>query len=119
MSLAMSDQEFDGALRPIIERFEKFYLGRSSHEIEIARCSDLIVIRCKGVLTDAESRLLHADPTTEGREMIVQMYRKMVRQAQESLTGAVESTLKVSVRSLFCDLDPTNGDSLLAMAYDA
>jgi uncharacterized protein YbcI len=110
--------DLDATLRPIVQRFEKFYLGRTSRETHISRLGDLIVIRSKGMLTDAESRLLHADPTPAGRDMVEQMFRKMVRQAQESFTGVVETALSVTVRSVFCDLDPNSGESIIALACD-
>lgn len=110
--------DLDSTLRPIVQRFERFYLGRNARETDISRAGDLIVIRSKGMLTDAEARLLHADATPAGREMVEQMFRKMVRQAQESFTSAVESALGVTVHSLFCDLDPSTGDSLIAMTCE-
>lgn len=110
--------EIESTLRPIIQRFERFYLGRNARETDITHTGDLIVIRSKGMLTEAEQRMLHADATPAGREMVEQMFRKMVRQAQESFTGAVESALGVSVRSLFCDLDSTTGDSLIAVTCE-
>ncbi len=110
--------ELDATLRPIIQRFERFYLGRTANETDIARIGDLIVVRSKGMLTDAESRLLHGDPTPGGRDMVEQMYRKMVRQAQESFTGAVESALSVTVRSFFCDIDATSGESIIAIVCE-
>jgi uncharacterized protein YbcI len=118
MSTTSSDADLEAALRPLFQRFERFYLGRSSRETDIARCGDLIVFRSKGMLTEAESRLLHADPTPDGREMVEHMYRKMVRQAQESFTGAVETTVGVTIRSLFCDLDPDTGESVIALACE-
>jgi uncharacterized protein YbcI len=118
MSTTASDADLSAALRPVFQRFERFYLGRSSREVEIGRCGNLIVFHCQGSLTDAESRLLQADPTPDGREMVAQLFRKMVRQAQESFTGAVESTLSVTVRSLFCDLDPEAGESVIVLAIE-
>lgn len=118
MNTTLSDAEIDSALRPLFHRFERYYLGRSSRETDIGRCGDLIVFHSKGMLTEAESRLLHADPTPDGREMVEQMFRKMVRQAQESFTGAVESALSVTIRSLFCDLDPNIGESVIALVCE-
>lgn len=116
--MTTSAAELDATLRPIVRRFEKFFLGRSPQETIIARCGSLIIIRSKGMITDAESRLMHADPTAAGRELVEGMFRKMVRQSQESFVGAIESALQITIRSLFCDIDPASGESLIALSCD-
>lgn len=112
----MTESQLADTVRPIYQRFEQLYLGRTAREVHVSRCGELIFIHCHGILTDAESRLIQADSTTTGREMVEQMFRKMVRQSQDAFTGAVESTLSVTVGSLFCDLDSTTAEGIIVLA---
>lgn len=70
------------------------------------------------MLTDAESRLVSADPTPAGRDAVERLYRLMVRSAQAGVVGAIESLTGVGVRAVHCDLDALAGESLLAFSLE-
>lgn len=106
------------AVSPLIERYLQFYIGRSPRDTRVSIGDSYLLVRSAGVLTDAEARLLHADPTPVSRELIERLFRRMFRQSAEVLTGTIESALGVSVRGVMCDLDAAAGESAVIVTFD-
>jgi uncharacterized protein YbcI len=111
-------QQIETAVQPLVARFEQYYLGRTSGEVRVQLIGDLLLVRSRGALTDAESRLMLSDPTPTGRDAIELLYRRMIRQSQAGLVSAVESLTGVEVRTVHCDLDAVSGESLLAFSLE-
>src|SRR5262245_54691335 len=101
---AATANDLETALRPVVTRLQRFYLGRTPRTTTLHRTDALIVIRMTGALTDAENRLVQADPSSASRDSIELLFRRMVRQAQDALVGAVESAIGQSVSGFFCDI---------------
>jgi len=110
--------DLETALRPVVSRFQRYYLGRTPRTTTFCRAAALIVIRMSGALTDAENRLVQADPSPTSRELIELLFRRTVRQAQDALVGAVESAISQSVTGLFCDLDASSSEALIALSTE-
>ena len=114
MSAAVRDLTV--TLAPIVQRLEQFFLNRAPRETIISQCEALVLIRWRGVMSEAERRMLHADAGSNSRQAIETLYRAMVQQATAALVEALEATASVAVQAVFYDLDTVADEALLTMA---
>jgi uncharacterized protein YbcI len=78
----------------------------------------VLIVRLTGILTDSESRLYQSDPSPGGQEMVEQVFRRLVRQTRDSLTGALGAATNWAIRSVLCDVDCATGDAILVLIHD-
>jgi uncharacterized protein YbcI len=106
------------AVAPLIERYVQYYLGRSPSETRVTVGDGFLLVAAAGVLTDAETRLLNADPAPGGRELIERLFRRMFRQSADVLTGTIETNLGVAVRAVMCDVDAAAGEAVIVVTFE-
>lgn len=106
------------AVLPVIRRYVRHFLGRSPESIEVQHIDGMLVIRLSEVLTDAEQRLYQSDPSPAGQEMVEQVFRKLVRQTKEALTGALSAATNWSICSVLCDVDCSTGEAVILLSYE-
>jgi uncharacterized protein YbcI len=104
----------EAAITSLVNRFAQFYLGRTPR-VQVRIVTDMVVVRLMDALTDAEGRLVQADPTPAGRDAVETLFRRSVRQAQPGLLSAIESVLSVPARSVHADLDATAGEGVIVV----
>lgn len=109
----------EDAVLPVIRRYVRHFLGRTPRTLSLLRTGNILVTYMTDLLTDAEMRLLQSDTSPASREMIEQMFRKLVRQSQESLIGAVQNASGANVGSVLCDIDCTVGTGVLVLVCDS
>lgn len=103
---------------PVVRRYVRHFLGRTPESIDVQSVNGLLIVHLTGVLSESENRLYQADPSPAGQEMVEQVFRRLVRQTRDSLTGALGAATNWAIRSVLCDVDCATGDAILVLIHD-
>lgn len=94
-------------------KFEKEYMGRGPLETKAYIVDDMILVRLKNVLTQAEIKLAEAADRKDGRELIKRVRIALLEQGRPLLVNAVEKILNVKVKSLHTDISTVTGERVI------
>ena len=87
-----------------IIKFEKEYMGRGLLNSRTFIVSDMILVRLKGVLTQAEQQLVSTGEETKGQDFIKQVRIALLEKGSPLLETVVESITGCKVKSLHTDI---------------
>ena len=93
-----------------ITKFELEYMGRGPKETKTYIIDDMVVVRLKGVLTDAER---HLTKTQEGRDLIKKVRATMLESARDLLSRVILDIVGVDVTSLHTDISTNTGERMI------
>ena len=102
--------EIEAALANAIIQFEKDHLGRGPVESRVYIIDDMILVRLRGVLTPAESKLA-LNP--EGHELIKQVRRQLLEGSRSILEAIVLEKTGCQVVSLHTDISVKTGERIM------
>ena len=91
-------------------RFEIEYMGRGPKETKTFIIQDMVIVRLKGVLTDAER---HLTKTQEGRDLIKKVRATMLESARDLLSRVIKDIVGVDVTSLHTDISTNTGERMI------
>ena len=91
-------------------KFELEYMGRGPKETKTYIIDDMIIVRLKGVLTDAER---HLTKTQEGRDLIKKVRATMLESAKDLLSKVIKDIVGVDVTSLHTDISTNTGERMI------
>ncbi len=91
-------------------RFEIEYMGRGPKETRTFIIEDMVIVRLKGVLTDAER---HLTKTQEGRDLIKKVRATMLESARDLLSRVVKDIVGLDVTSLHTDISTNTGERMI------
>ena len=94
-------------------KFEKEYMGRGPLETKAYIIDDMILVRLKNVLTQAELKLSDNINQKDGRELIKRVRIALLEQGRPLLEEAVEKILNVKVKSLHTDISTVSGERVI------
>lgn len=96
-----------------VSRFEKEFIGRGPLETRAYLIDDMVLVRLKGVLTQAELRLAETTGSGNGRELIKKVRIALLEQGRPLLEAVVEDILGVKVKSLHTDISTSTGERVI------
>ncbi len=96
-----------------VVRFEKEFMGRGPLETKAYIIDDMVLVRLKGVLTQAELRLADAGDQKSGRELIKRIRIALLEQGRPLLESAVKEIVGVGVKSLHTDISTVTGERVI------
>ncbi|MFP4040243.1 MAG: DUF2294 domain-containing protein [Desulfosudaceae bacterium] len=99
-------------------KFEKEYMGRGPLETKAFILDDIVLVRLKNVLTQAELKLANAHDSKDGRELIKRIRIALMEQGRPLLEAAVEKILAVKVKSLHTDISTVTGERVILFSLD-
>jgi uncharacterized protein YbcI len=99
-------------------KFEKEYMGRGPLETKSYIIDDLVVVRLKGVLTQAEKQLATADDRPKGRQLIKQVRIELLEKGRPLLEAAISSLTKVRVVSMHTDISVKTGERVIIFTLE-
>lgn len=100
-------------------KFEKEYMGRGPLETKAYILGDMVLVRLKNVLTQAELRLAEATDRKDGRELIKRVRIALLEQGRPLLESAVEEIVGVKTRSLHTDISTVTGERVILFSLAA
>lgn len=102
--------EIEALLADDIIQFEKDHLGRGPAEARVFIIEDLILVRLRGVLTPAESKLAQKP---EGHTLIKQVRQQLVEGSRPLLEEILQRVTGSRVISLHTDISVKTGERII------
>jgi uncharacterized protein YbcI len=103
------------AIRQAIIKFEQDFMGRGPTDVRAFIIRDLVVVRLRGVLTQAERQLAK---NADGVEMIRCMRQNLIAQGKDDLCGEIAGITGIKVTGLFTDIDTQMGERIIVFTLD-
>ena len=94
-------------------KFEKEFMGRGPLEAKTYIIDDMVLVRLKKVLTQAELRLAELSSRRDGRELIKRVRIALLEQGRTTLESYVEDIAGVKVKSLHTDISTVTGERMI------
>ena len=110
--------ELEAAVSQAIIRFEKEVMGRGPLETRTLILDDLVLVRLKGVLTQAEMKLAAANDRERGRYLLKQVRQQLLDHGRPMLEEMIREILGVNVRSLHTDISTKTGERIIVFTLE-
>jgi uncharacterized protein YbcI len=107
--------EIEAAISDAIVRFEIEYMGRGPKEARSHIFEDLILVRLKGMLTQAEQQLTKS---ADGVELIKKMRSKIIDNAKAEFSRVITEVTGVAVRDILTDISTASGERIFVFILD-
>lgn len=102
--------QIEAEISNAITKFELEYMGRGPKETKTYIIDDMVIVRLKGVLTDAER---HLTKTQDGRDLIKKVRATMLESARDLLSRVIRDIIGVDVSSLHTDISTHTGERVI------
>lgn len=110
--------QIESQISEAIIKFEKEYMGRGPLETKTYIIDDMVLVRLKGVLTQAEYQLAKGAESSKGRELIKQVRIELLEKGRPLLEAVIESITKVKVISLHTDISTATGERIILFTLE-
>lgn len=110
--------ELEAEISQAIIHFEKEYMGRGPIETKTYILDDLVLVRLKGVLSQADYKLLEMDVHHRGRELIKQTRQNLLEHGRPLLEAVLQEILGLHVKSLHTDLSTRTGERIIVFTME-
>jgi uncharacterized protein YbcI len=108
--------ELESEFTKAMIRLEKEYLGRGPLEARTFFVDDMILVRLRGVLTQAELKLAE---TGQGSNLIKETRRQLFETSRPLLETVVAEILGCGVKSFHSDISTQNNERVVVLTVDA
>jgi uncharacterized protein YbcI len=108
--------KLEAEISQAVIRFEKEFMGRGPLETKTYLLDDLVLIRLRGVLTQAEMKLAETSDRQRGRYLLKQVRQELFDQARPMLESLVRDILGVDVASLHTDISTKTGERVIVLS---
>lgn len=105
--------QVEAEISEAIIKFEKEFMGRGPLETKTHIIGDMVLVRLKGVLTQAEHQLAKPGEMNNGRELIKQVRIALLEKGRPLLEAVVESISGQKVKSLHTDISTVTGERII------
>jgi uncharacterized protein YbcI len=106
-------REIETAISDGMSRFEQEYMSRRPADVRAHLIGNLLVIRLKNVLTEAEQHLASTLPAGKGRDLLKQMRKELIETARPNLEKMVQEITDIKVVSLHHDISTVTGEKIV------
>jgi uncharacterized protein YbcI len=110
--------QLEAQISEAIIKFEKEYMGRGPLETKTYIIDDMVLVRLKGVLTQAEYQLAKVAESAKGRDLIKQVRIELLEKGRPLLEAVLESITKVKVKSLHTDISTATGERIILFTLE-
>ena len=94
-------------------KFEKEFMGRGPLETRSYIIGDMVLVRLKNVLTQAELKLADMHEHKDGRELVKRIRIALLEQGRPLLEDSMEKILGIKVKSLHTDISTVTGERMI------
>lgn len=105
--------QIEAQISAAVIHFEKEYMGRGPLEAKTYLIEDMVLVRLKGVLTQAEHQLAETAESSGGRELIKRVRVALLEKGRPLLQAEVEALVHLKVKSLHTDISTVTGERVL------
>lgn len=110
--------QIEAEVSEAIVKFEKEYMGRGPLETKAYVIGDMLLVRLKGVLTQAEHQLAGSADGAKGRELIKQVRIELLERGRPLLEEAVRSITDRRVKSMHTDISTSTGERVILFTLE-
>ena len=93
-------------------------MGRGPKDIHAHLIGDLVLVRLRGVLTNAEQHLVQSLPSEKGRDLLKQVRTQLIEQARPILVTMIQEATGANVVSLHQDISTASGEEVVIFTLD-
>jgi uncharacterized protein YbcI len=108
----------EAAISDAVIRFEKEFIGRGPLEIKSYILEDMIIIRLKGIFSNAEMKLMKSENSNRVKELIKQLRRELIESGRSILDSYIRAITKRKILSLHTDISATTGEKIIVLVMD-
>jgi len=117
--MKMTKGQIEAEICAAVIRFEKEYMGRGPLETKAYILDDMVLVRLKNVLTQAELKLAEAADRKDGRELIKRLRITLIEQGRPLLEALVGQIVGVKVKSLHTDISTVTGERVILFTLES
>lgn len=110
--------QMEAAISDAVIRFEKEFIGRGPLEIKSYILEDMIIIRLKGIFSNAEMKLMKSVNSNRVKELIKQLRRELIESGRSILDSYIRAITKRKILSLHTDISATTGEKIIVLVMD-
>ncbi|MCK5860894.1 MAG: DUF2294 domain-containing protein [Candidatus Hydrogenedentes bacterium] len=110
--------QVEAEISEAIIRFEKEYMGRGPLETKSFVIGDMVLVRLKGVLTQAEYQLAASSENARGRELIKQVRIELLERGRPLLEAVIFDITRQQVKSLHTDISTATGERIILFSLE-
>lgn len=107
--------QIEAAVTAALTQFERDFLGRGPREARTFVVQDLVLVRMKGILSNAEQQI-SLEPG--GVELIKQVRSRLIEGSDAALARLVEAETGVSVVSMHTDISTRTGERVFVFGLE-
>jgi uncharacterized protein YbcI len=107
--------ELESEFTKAIIKLEKEYLGRGPLDARTFFVDDMILVRLRGVMTQAEKKLAESE---HGRTLIKETRRQLFETSRSLLESAVKEILGFEVLSFHSDISTKTGERIVVLTVN-
>lgn len=108
--------EIEAEISEAMVRFEIEYMGRGPKEVQTHIIEDLVLVRLKGVLTQAEQQLTKS---ADGVELIKRMRSTLIENAKPILFQVIGDITGVKAVGLHTDISTVASERVIVFTLDS
>lgn len=105
--------QLEAQISEAVIKFEKEFMGRGPLETKAYIIDDMVLVRLKNVLTQAELRLADNVNRQDGRELIKRIRITLLEQGRPLLESAIEKIIGAKIISLHTDISTVTGERVI------
>lgn len=107
--------EVEAEISEAMVQFEVEYMGRGPKEVRSFIIEDMIVVRLKGVLTQAEQQLAKS---SEGVDLIKRLRTTLIKNARPVLFRVIGDICGMQPASLHTDISAARGERIIVFTLE-
>ena len=107
--------EIEAEISDAMVKFEVEYMGRGPKEVRSYILEDMILVRLKGVLTQAEQQLTKS---SDGVELIKSMRSTLIKNARPILFEVIGDITGVKAIGLYTDISAVRSERVIVFMLD-
>jgi len=110
--------QLEAEISDAIVKFEKDYMGRGPVETRTYLVDDMVLVRLRGVLTQAERQLVGSEDPAKGRQLIKEVRSELLENGRALLEAMVKGVTGRNVVSLHTDISTSVGERVIIFTLD-
>ncbi len=119
MDVEKTRGQVEAEISEAIVKFEKEYMGRGPTETKTHIIDDLVLVRLKGIMTQAEYQLARTEDSPRSRDLIKQVRCELLEKGRPLLEAVMHELTGRKTVSLHTDISTVTGERVIIFTLDA
>lgn len=111
----MTKGQIEAKISEAASAFEINYMGRGPKQIKTIICQDLIIIRLKGFLSQAEQKLAE---NSQGVELLKKVRTTLFEGARPYLEKLIKDVIDINIISVHSDVSTRTGEKVIIITTE-